>query len=110
MPTSVRTKKLKMPDNFINLFRIERKFIQIIEAVDRRESYLMVKTTESFIGKVGGGKNLIKTLRFYDSYNNFRLLDEILLEQVKCYTLNKQIDTNFISVIQNGFTLYFWRR
>ena len=37
------------PDNFISLFKIERKFIQIIEAVNRRESYLLVKTTESFI-------------------------------------------------------------
>jgi hypothetical protein len=70
----------------------------------------MVKTTESFIGKVGGGKNLIKTLRFYDSYNGFRLMDEILIEQVKCFTLNKSIETNFISVVQNGFKIYFWRR
>jgi hypothetical protein len=53
---------------------------------------------------------LIKTLRIYDPQNNFALLDEILLEQVKVYSHNSQVKRNHISYLQNGFKIYFFRR
>lgn len=37
-------------------------------------------------------------------------MDEIALEQIEAYTYNSDLQKNHVSILQNGQTIYFFRR
>jgi hypothetical protein len=92
------------------LFELQKKDIHIVEKKGSFERFLIVKCIESFIGGIGGRKNMIRTLRIINPDDNFELLDEIILEQIPAYTYNPQLQRNHTSILQNGHTIFFFRR
>jgi len=74
------------------------------------DSYLIVKTVETHIGRTGGRKTVIKTLRLYDCNHHYHIMDELLLEQINSWTFNEKVQQNHTFILQNGFKLYFFRR
>lgn len=69
-----------------------------------------MKTIESFLEEESGPKNIIKTLRVISPQLGYQCVKEILLEQVTSYRLDEYLSCNHISVLQNDFNLYFYRR
>ena len=54
---------------------------------------------ESFIGGMGGDKNIIRTLRIINPDNDFEIMDQIILEQIPAYTFNEQLKRNNTSIL-----------
>ena len=80
-----------MPDHpeYIDLFNLEKKDIHIVEKKGSFERFLIVKCMETFIGDMGKDKNLIRTLRIMDPDNHFKMMDQIILEQIPAYHYNE---------------------
>ena len=96
---------------YYDLFQIEHKEMHILEKIGSFDGFLVVKCMETFINEdLGKDKQLIRTLRIYDLDNNYQLLDSILLEQIKAYSYNPQMQRAHTSVLQNGHVIYFFRR
>ena len=83
---------ISMPENipdYIDLFNMEKKDIHVVEKKGSFERFLIVKCMETFIGHMGKDKNLIRTLRIMDPDNDFKMMDQIILEQIPAYHFNK---------------------
>jgi hypothetical protein len=85
--------------SYIDMFELLKKDIHIVEKKGSFERFLIVKCMESFIGGIGGDKNIIRTLRIINPDNNFEVMDQIILEQIPAYTYNEKLQRKHTSIL-----------
>jgi len=96
---------------YIDLFKVERKDVQVVELKGTEIVLMVVKTFERMVEGVDCKDKLIKTLKIYNLKDHNKLVDEILLEQIEVNEGSFNVESfGQISIMQVDKVLLFFRR